>query len=232
MRAPPLSLRPMTGAPTFMAMSMTLQIFCAWRSLSEPPNTVKSCAKTKTSRPLIVPDPVTTPSPGTFCSAMPKSVALCSTNMSYSSKLSESSSTVSRSRASAAPSCAARRSAPVHRPAAPARAAAPVLRSWSPWQRVKDRGATKVKRGLLAFKGRLALLRKAKTARLKSSVSPAPAAPPAPPTASRQRQLPASRARRRIRPSARVGPRAKVVARRMGFLGQELVLHHPADQAP
>jgi hypothetical protein len=80
-------------------MSMTLQIFCAWRSLSEPPNTVKSCAKTKTSRPLIVPDPVTTPSPGTFCSAMPKSVALCSTNMSYSSKLSESSSTVSRSRA-------------------------------------------------------------------------------------------------------------------------------------
>ena len=33
MRAPPLSLRPMTGAPTFIAMSMTLQIFCAWRSL-------------------------------------------------------------------------------------------------------------------------------------------------------------------------------------------------------
>ncbi len=32
MRAPPLSLRPMTGAPTFIAMSMTLQIFCAWRS--------------------------------------------------------------------------------------------------------------------------------------------------------------------------------------------------------
>jgi hypothetical protein len=46
MRAPPLSLRPMTGAPTFIAMSMTLQIFCAWRSDSEPPNTVKSCAKT------------------------------------------------------------------------------------------------------------------------------------------------------------------------------------------
>ena len=33
MRAPPLSLRPITGAPTFIAMSMTLQIFCAWRSL-------------------------------------------------------------------------------------------------------------------------------------------------------------------------------------------------------
>ena len=57
----------MTGAPTFIAMSMTLQIFCAWRSDSEPPNTVKSWAKTKTRRPLIVPEPVTTPSPGIFC---------------------------------------------------------------------------------------------------------------------------------------------------------------------
>jgi hypothetical protein len=27
MRAPPESLRPITGAPTFMAMSITLQIF-------------------------------------------------------------------------------------------------------------------------------------------------------------------------------------------------------------
>ena len=48
-------------------MSMTLQIFCAWRSDSEPPNTVKSWLKTKTSRPLIVPEPVTTPSPGMRC---------------------------------------------------------------------------------------------------------------------------------------------------------------------
>ena len=32
-RAAAESLRPMTGAPTFIAMSMTLQIFCAWRSL-------------------------------------------------------------------------------------------------------------------------------------------------------------------------------------------------------
>jgi hypothetical protein len=46
MRAPPLSLRPITGAPTFSAMSMILQIFCACRSDREPPNTVKSCAKT------------------------------------------------------------------------------------------------------------------------------------------------------------------------------------------
>ena len=93
----------MTGAPTFIAMSITLQIFWAWRSESEPPKTVKSWAKTKTRRPLIVPDPVTTPSPGTFCSAMPKSTQLCSTYMSYSSRLPGSSSTVSRSRAVSRP---------------------------------------------------------------------------------------------------------------------------------
>ena len=54
----------MTGAPTFIAMSMILQIFSAWRSDSEPPKTVKSWEKTNTSRPFTVPDPVTTPSPG------------------------------------------------------------------------------------------------------------------------------------------------------------------------
>ena len=42
MRAPPESLSPITGAPLRTAMSMTLQIFWAWVSLSEPPNTVKS----------------------------------------------------------------------------------------------------------------------------------------------------------------------------------------------
>ena len=49
MRAPPESLRPMTGAPTFMAMSMILTILAALVSESEPPKTVKSCAKTNTS---------------------------------------------------------------------------------------------------------------------------------------------------------------------------------------
>ena len=39
-------------------------IFWACASDSEPPNTVKSLAKTKTVRPLTVPQPVTTPSPG------------------------------------------------------------------------------------------------------------------------------------------------------------------------
>jgi hypothetical protein len=34
---------------------MTLQIFSAKTSLNEPPKTVKSCEKTKTRRPKIVP---------------------------------------------------------------------------------------------------------------------------------------------------------------------------------
>ena len=63
MRAPPESLRPMIGAPTFIARSMTLQIFSAYASDNEPPKTVKSWLKTKTVRPSIVPWPVTTPSP-------------------------------------------------------------------------------------------------------------------------------------------------------------------------
>src|ERR671928_213085 len=52
MRAPPESLRPMTGAPTFIAWSITLQIFSACASESEPPKTVKSWLKTKTRRPF------------------------------------------------------------------------------------------------------------------------------------------------------------------------------------
>ena len=46
MRAPPESFSPMTGAPVFSARSITLQIFCALVSESDPPKTVKSCAKT------------------------------------------------------------------------------------------------------------------------------------------------------------------------------------------
>jgi hypothetical protein len=45
MRAPPLSLSPTTGAPIFTARSMTLTIFWALVSESDPPKTVKSCAK-------------------------------------------------------------------------------------------------------------------------------------------------------------------------------------------
>ncbi len=63
MRAPPASNRPTIGARARIAMSWILMIFCACVSDSEPPNTVKSLAKTKTLRPLTVPQPVTTPSP-------------------------------------------------------------------------------------------------------------------------------------------------------------------------
>ena len=45
MRAPPESLSPMIGAPVFIARSMTLQIFSACASASDPPKTVKSCEK-------------------------------------------------------------------------------------------------------------------------------------------------------------------------------------------
>ena len=45
MRAPPESLRPMIGAPLRTAMSMILTIFAALVSDSDPPKTVKSCAK-------------------------------------------------------------------------------------------------------------------------------------------------------------------------------------------
>ena len=55
MRAPPESFNPMTGAPTFMAWSITLQIFSACASLKAPPKTVKSWLNTKTRRPLIIP---------------------------------------------------------------------------------------------------------------------------------------------------------------------------------
>ena len=55
MRAPPESFMPMQGAPLRMAMSMTLQILSDIDSDSEPAVTVKSCAKTYTRRPAIVP---------------------------------------------------------------------------------------------------------------------------------------------------------------------------------
>src|SRR4051812_17429449 len=41
MRAPPLSFRPITGAPTFIAMSMILQILPAWRAGGGPPAVVQ-----------------------------------------------------------------------------------------------------------------------------------------------------------------------------------------------
>jgi hypothetical protein len=46
MRAPPESLSPISGAPFCTARSITLQIFSACVSDSEPPNTVKSWENT------------------------------------------------------------------------------------------------------------------------------------------------------------------------------------------
>src|SRR5215510_14805965 len=99
MRAPPASKRPMIGQRAFIAMSCTLMIFCACVSDSEPPNTVKSLEKRYTARPLTVPQPVTTPSPGIFDFSMPNSFDRCSTNMSNSSNDPLSSSSSMRSRA-------------------------------------------------------------------------------------------------------------------------------------
>src|SRR5216684_3670211 len=86
----------MIGALAFIAMSWIFTIFCAWVSESEPPNTVKSLANTKVLRPLTVPQPVTTPSPGTLVFSMPNSTERCSTNMSNSSNEPLSSSTSMR----------------------------------------------------------------------------------------------------------------------------------------
>src|SRR6478752_4145055 len=93
----------MIGALAFIAMSWIFTIFCAWVSDSEPPNTVKSLAKTKVLRPFTVPQPVTTPSPGTFVFSMPNSTERCWTNMSNSSKEPLSSSSSIRSRAVSLP---------------------------------------------------------------------------------------------------------------------------------
>src|SRR5947208_16764505 len=54
-RAPPESLRPMTGAPVFIARSITLQILRAYASEGDPPKTVKAWANTQVGRQRIRP---------------------------------------------------------------------------------------------------------------------------------------------------------------------------------
>src|SRR3954447_7468811 len=102
-RAPPESLIPITGQPYFTARSITLQIFSANTSLSEPPNTVKSCEKTKTLRPKIVPYPVTTASPYGRRSSIPKFDSRWRTKRSSSTNVPGSQSRSARSRASSLP---------------------------------------------------------------------------------------------------------------------------------
>ncbi len=114
MRAPPASKMPMIGARILSAMSWTLMIFWACASESDPPKTVKSFENTKTARPLMVPQPVMTPSPGIFCFSIPKSIERCCTNMSNSSNDPESRRSSMRSRAVSLPRlcCAATRLSP------------------------------------------------------------------------------------------------------------------------
>src|SRR5258708_17412090 len=114
MRAPPESFNPITGAPLRMAKSMILQIFCELDSDSEPRNTVKSCAKTYTSRPSMRPNPVTNPSPAGRWASMPKSVQWWRTNLSSSSNVPSSSRRLILSRAVSLPALCSRsrRSAP------------------------------------------------------------------------------------------------------------------------
>ena len=99
MRAPPESLIPMTGQPILAARSMTLHIFSAMTSPREPPKTVKSCEKTHTRRPSIVPWPVTTASPQGRFFSMPNSVTRWRTKVSSSWNEPGSSSVSMRSRA-------------------------------------------------------------------------------------------------------------------------------------
>ena len=82
---------------------MTLHIFSAIASPSEPPNTVKSWLNTNTGRSSIVPYPVTTASPyGRFLS-IPNSCVRWRTNVSSSSNEPGSSSFWTRSRAVSLP---------------------------------------------------------------------------------------------------------------------------------
>src|SRR5262245_38468122 len=142
MRAPPASNKPTIGARAFIAMSWILMIFCACVSDSDPPNTVKSLAKANTVRPLTVPQPVTTPSPGILVFSMPNSPERCSTNMSNSSNVPLSISSSTRSRAVSLPRwcCASMRALPPPSRARARRASSLSMMSFmaSPGPRISD----------------------------------------------------------------------------------------------
>ena len=99
MRAPPESLMPIIGEPVRTARSITLQIFSAITSPSDPPSTVKSCENKKTCRPSIVAWPVTTPSPRNERSSSPNAVVRCTAKRSSSTNEPGSTSASTRSRA-------------------------------------------------------------------------------------------------------------------------------------
>ena len=84
-------------------MSMTLQIFSAKTSDSDPPKIVKSWEKTQTGRPKTVPYPVMTASPSGRLSRISNSTSRCRTKRSSSTNDPGSSSRSRRSRASSFP---------------------------------------------------------------------------------------------------------------------------------
>src|SRR5438270_13747236 len=99
MRAPPESLMPMIGMRFRNARSITLITFSANTSPSDPPKTDASWLNSITSRPSILPMPVTTPSPGTRFDSRPKPCARCVAKMSISSNELRSTRREMRSRA-------------------------------------------------------------------------------------------------------------------------------------
>ena len=115
MRAPPESLRPMTGAPIFIARSITLQIFSAYarrERAAEHREVLREDERPCDRRRG--PSPVTTPSPRILFLSMSKSVQRCVTKRSSSTNDPGSSSRSTRSRAVSLPAscCFAMRAAP------------------------------------------------------------------------------------------------------------------------
>ena len=113
-RAPPESLSPMSGTPLSMARSLIRLILLACTRDIDPPRTVKSWANTATRRPLILPNPATTPSPGNRWRSSPKAVSSWVASAPISWNEPSSRSRASRSRAVSLPrACwAAMRSGP------------------------------------------------------------------------------------------------------------------------
>src|SRR4030042_624890 len=227
MRAPPESLRPTTGAPIFRARSMTLQILRAFVSERLPPKTVKSWAKTYTRRPSMRPKPEMTPSPGTFCSAMPKSRQWCSTSLSSSSKVPSSSSSSTRSRAVSFPSRPppASRGAPRWRGVSLPWGASPPRRSAPPPSSARRTRSRRSSRGGpgIAIPGGRPRRRRARPRtrppgsrprrRTRRSAGPGPPWPPRRPRAASRRRGSRRRGRRppprSAAPASRNGPRTR-----------------------
>ena len=143
MRAPPLSLSPITGAPTFIAASITLQIFCAWRSLKRSAEHGEILREDKHQPAVDRARPGDHPVAGKFLRLHAEVDAIMlDVHVDFLERVGvEQHATIARAR-SAAPWHAAPRCAFRPRPASPPRAALPILRSSSPWHRSCDGTST------------------------------------------------------------------------------------------